>query len=89
MRLGIASEWKQWEDSAILLASNRPHKKDQTKKQRKTEREKNRERLRTSGLTGSSPLASNSSSSFFTRQVLSTLFFDDNTFAAASREFPI
>ncbi len=31
---------KQWEDSAILLASNRPHNKDQTKKQRKTEREK-------------------------------------------------
>jgi hypothetical protein len=56
MRLGIASEWKQWEDSAILLARNRPHKIDQTKKQRKTEREKNRERLRTSGLTGSSPL---------------------------------
>jgi hypothetical protein len=48
--------WKQQEDSAILLASNRPHNKDQTKKQRKTEREKNRERLRTSGLTGSSPL---------------------------------
>jgi hypothetical protein len=48
--------WKQQEDSAILLASNRPHNKDQTKKQRKTEREKNGERLRTSGLTGSSPL---------------------------------
>jgi hypothetical protein len=47
---------KQREDSAILLASNRPHNKDKTKKQRKTEREKNRERLRTSGLTGSSPL---------------------------------
>jgi hypothetical protein len=47
---------KQQEDSAILLASNRPHNKDQTKKQRKTEREKNREKLRTSGLTGSSPL---------------------------------
>jgi hypothetical protein len=41
--------WKQGEDSAILLASNRPHNKDQTKQQRKTEREKNRERLRTSG----------------------------------------
>jgi hypothetical protein len=27
--------WKQWEDSAILLASNRPHNKDQTKKDRK------------------------------------------------------
>jgi len=26
---------KQWEDSAILLASNRPHNEDQTKKQRK------------------------------------------------------
>jgi hypothetical protein len=47
---------KRQEDSAILLASNRPHNKDHTKKQRKTEREKNRERLRTSGLTGSSPL---------------------------------
>jgi len=47
--------WKQQEDSAIL-ASNRPHNKDQTKKQRKTAREKNRERPRTSGLTGSSPL---------------------------------
>ncbi len=35
---------KQWEDSAILLASNRPQNKDQTKKQRKTEREKNRGR---------------------------------------------
>jgi hypothetical protein len=44
---------KQREDSAILLASNRPHNKDQTKKQRKTEREKNREGLRTSGLIGS------------------------------------
>jgi hypothetical protein len=32
--------WKQQEDSPILLASNRPHNKDQTKKQRKTEREK-------------------------------------------------
>jgi hypothetical protein len=41
----------QWEDSAILLASNRPHNKDQTKKQRKTEREKNRERLRTGKAT--------------------------------------
>jgi hypothetical protein len=29
--------WKQREDSAILLASNRPHNKDETKKQRKTE----------------------------------------------------
>jgi hypothetical protein len=38
---------KQWEDSAILLASNRPQNKDQTKKQRKTEREKNRGRQRT------------------------------------------
>ncbi len=38
---------KQQENSAILLASNRPHNKDQTKVQRKTEREKNRERLRT------------------------------------------
>jgi hypothetical protein len=37
---------KQQEDSAILLASNRPHNKDWTKKQRKTEREKNRERQR-------------------------------------------
>ncbi len=35
---------KQRENSAILLASNRPHNKDQTKKQRKTEREKNRGR---------------------------------------------
>jgi hypothetical protein len=26
---------KQWEDSAILLASNIPHNEDQTKKQRK------------------------------------------------------
>jgi hypothetical protein len=42
---------RQWEDSAILLASNRPHNKDQTKKQRKTEREKNRERLRTGKAT--------------------------------------
>jgi hypothetical protein len=41
---------------AILLANNRPHNKDQTKKQRKTKKEKNKERLRTSGLTGSSPL---------------------------------
>jgi hypothetical protein len=32
--------WKQREDSAILLASNRPHNKDQTKKQRKTERKR-------------------------------------------------
>jgi len=47
---------KQREDSAILLASNRPHNKDQTKKHRKKEREKNKGRLRTSGLTGSSPL---------------------------------
>jgi hypothetical protein len=31
---------KQREDSAILLASNRPHNEDQTKKQRKTERER-------------------------------------------------
>ncbi len=38
---------KQWEDSAILLASNRPQNKDQTKKQRKTKREKNRGRQRT------------------------------------------
>ncbi len=42
---------KQREDSAILLASNKPHNKEKTKKQRKTEREKNREGLRTSGLT--------------------------------------
>jgi hypothetical protein len=28
-------QWKQREDSAILLASNRPHNKDQTKKDRK------------------------------------------------------
>jgi hypothetical protein len=39
--------WKQREDSAILLASNRPHNKDQTKKQRKTKREENSERVRT------------------------------------------
>ena len=38
---------KRQEDSAILLASNRPHNKDHTKKQRKTEREKNRGRQRT------------------------------------------
>jgi hypothetical protein len=39
--------WKQWENSAILLASNKPHNKDQTKKQIKTEGEKNKERLKT------------------------------------------
>jgi hypothetical protein len=39
--------WKQGEDLAILLGSNRPHNKNQTKKQRKTKREKNKERLRT------------------------------------------
>jgi len=57
---------KEWEDLTILLASNRPHNKDQTKKQRKTEREKNRERLRTrtSGLIGSSPLKRPEAKSF-------------------------
>jgi hypothetical protein len=35
------------ENSGILLASNKPHNKDQTKKQRKIERGKNKERLRT------------------------------------------
>jgi len=39
--------WKQREDSAILLASNRPHNKDQTKKQRKTERERKLKERRT------------------------------------------
>jgi hypothetical protein len=32
--------WKQREHPAILLASNRPHNKDQTKKQIKTEQGK-------------------------------------------------
>jgi hypothetical protein len=36
--------WKQREDSAILLASNRPHNKDRTKKQRKKGKEKLKER---------------------------------------------
>jgi hypothetical protein len=41
---------KQREDSAILLASNRPHNEDQTKKQRKTERERTGEDKEQVGL---------------------------------------
>jgi hypothetical protein len=41
---------KQREDSAILLASNRPHNEDQTKKQRKTERERTGEDKEPVGL---------------------------------------
>jgi hypothetical protein len=35
------------EDLGILLTNNRPHNKNQTKKQRKIKKERNRERLRT------------------------------------------
>jgi hypothetical protein len=35
------------EDSAILLASNRPHNKDQTKKDRKGERQKGKKKGKT------------------------------------------
>jgi len=63
--------WKQQEDSAILLASNRPQqqrpdketKKDRKGKEKLKERT-NRERLRTSGLTGSSPLTRPEAKSF-------------------------
>jgi hypothetical protein len=53
--------WKQREDSAIRLASNRPQQQGQekrrpTEKERKTEGKENREILWTSGLTTSSPL---------------------------------
>jgi hypothetical protein len=41
-----------------------PTTKTRQRKQRKTEREKNRERLRTSGLTGSSPLTRPEAKSF-------------------------
>jgi hypothetical protein len=60
---------KQREDSAILLASNRPQQEGQEKKQtdrkeRKTKGKENRERLRTSGLTRSSPLTRLEAKSF-------------------------
>jgi hypothetical protein len=60
---------QQWEDSAILLASNRPQQQGQDKK-RLTQREKktrgkdNREKLWTSGLARSSPLTRPETKSF-------------------------
>jgi hypothetical protein len=62
---------KQWEDSAIQLASNRPQQQRQDKETKKDRKGKeklkertNRERLRTSGLTGSSPLTRPEAKSF-------------------------
>jgi hypothetical protein len=63
---------KQWEDSGILLASNRPKqqwqdketKNDRKGKEKQKERT-NRERLWTSGLTRTSPLTRPEAKSFW------------------------
>jgi hypothetical protein len=76
--------WKQQEDSALLLASNRQQQQRQdkeTKNDRKgKEKQKertNRERLRTNGLTRSSPLTRPKEKSFckFQKRKFQTGFF--------------